>query len=223
MKKGLQLLKDGAAELGLSLGEPELLAFSRFAAELAKWNRKINLTAITTEEDVVVKHFLDSLTVAAKVRLRGKLLDIGSGAGFPGIPLQLVTPELTVVSVDAVEKKILFQRHAARILGLVNFTAIHTRVESLQTSYGAYFDIIVSRAFSDLLSFVEMALPLLADGGIIVAMKGSEGKSEIKLAEAGLTSAGLQIEALVEFSLPFSGDRRSIICITRKDERAQHE
>jgi 16S rRNA (guanine527-N7)-methyltransferase len=218
VKKDQQLLKDGAAELGLALDEAELLAFSRFAEELAKWNRKINLTAITAEEDVAVKHFLDSLTVAAHVPLAGKLLDIGSGAGFPGIPLQIIKPDLRIVSVDAVEKKILFQRHAARLLGLENFTALHVRGESLQTSYGAYFDIIISRAFTDLMSFVAMVLPLLADGGRIVAMKGSEGKSESELAEPGLAGAGLHVEALKEFSLPFSGDRRSIIIIRRNNE-----
>lgn len=218
MKRGLQLLKEGAAELGLVLDEAALSSFSRFAEELAKWNRKINLTAITAEEDVAVKHFLDSLTVAAHVPLGGKLLDIGSGAGFPGIPLKIIKPDLRVVSVDAVEKKILFQRHAARLLGLENFTALHARGETLQTTYGAYFDIIISRAFTDLMSFVAMVLPLLADGGRIVAMKGSEGKSESNLAEARLVDAGLHIEALREFTLPFSGDRRSIIIIRRNNE-----
>jgi len=207
------LLRDGAAEIGILLGEDELKQFSRFAAELSKWNSKINLTAITNDKEVVLKHFLDSLTVAGKVQLAGKLLDIGSGAGFPGIPLQIVRPDLEIVSVDAVEKKILFQRHAARTLGLVNFKAIHARGETLQGIYGSYFDIIVSRAFTDFLSFVKMVFPLLAVGGTIVAMKGSEGKSEVVQYEKELTGFGLCVESVQEFGLPVTGDRRSIITI----------
>jgi len=212
----LMLLRAGAAELGILLGDAELGKFSRFAAELAKWNSKINLTAITGDEEVVLKHFLDSLTVAAKVQLVGRVLDIGSGAGFPGIPLQIVRPDLEIVSVDAVEKKVLFQRHAARVLGLANFKAIHARGETLSGTYGSYFDIIVSRAFTDLLSFVKMVLPLLADGGTIVAMKGSEGKSEVVQYENELAGLGLCVDSVQEFGLPVAGDRRSIITIRHK-------
>lgn len=209
------LLKDGAAELGLTLGETELRMFSRFADELVKWNRKINLTAITSEQDMIVKHFLDSLTVAARLPIFGKLLDIGSGAGFPGIPLSILNPELNVISVDAVEKKILFQRHAARTLALGNFVAHHARGESLAEGYGSYFDIIISRAFTDLVSFSKMALPLLTSNGKIVAMKGSEGKAESCMAEAQLTEIGLCIDTVDEFCLPVIGDKRSLIIVNK--------
>lgn len=211
MTRELELLRDGAAEFGLLLTSAELEKFSRYAVELGKWNRKINLTAITGVKEVMLKHFLDSLTVAAKVRLAGRVLDIGSGAGFPGIPLQIVKPDLEIVSVDAVEKKILFQRHAARTLGLGNFTAVHARGETLQGTYGAYFDIIVSRAFTDLLRFVKMVLPLLADAGTVVAMKGGEGPGEVARYTTELAGLGLRVDSVYEFSLPVSGDRRSII------------
>jgi len=210
------MLRDGAAEIGIPLGDTELEQFSRFAVELAKWNSKINLTAIKDDKEVVLKHFLDSLTVVGKVRLSGRVLDVGSGAGFPGIPLQIVRPDLEIVSVDAVEKKVLFQRHAARTLGLVNFKAVHARGETLQSIYGSYFDIIVSRAFTDLLSFVKMVLPLLADGGAIVAMKGSEGKCEVIQYENELSGLGLCVDSVQEFGLPVAGDRRSIITISHK-------
>jgi len=213
--KEQELLRNGAAEFGLVLGGAELEKFSLFAGELAKWNSKINLTAITGGEDVVLKHFLDSLVVAAKVRLSGRVLDIGSGAGFPGIPLQIVRPDLEIVSVDAVEKKILFQRHAARTLGFSNFKAIHARGETLHSKYGSDFDIIISRAFSDLFSFVKMALPLLADGGSIVAMKGGGGTGEVARYENELAGLGLCVDFVQEFRLPVSGDRRSIIEIVR--------
>lgn len=216
MTRELLLLRSGAAEFGINLDDGELELFSRFAAELAKWNRKINLTAITGPDDVVLKHFLDSLTVAAKVALAGRVLDIGSGAGFPGIPLQIVRPDLEIVSVDAVEKKILFQRHAARILGLANFRAVHARGETLQGTYRSNFDIILSRAFTDLLAFVKMVHPLLAAGGTIVAMKGSEGRNEVATSEHALEELGLSVEEVHEFGLPCCGDRRSIITLKRK-------
>jgi len=214
--RDLTLLKDGAAELGISLGDAELERFSRFADELAKWNRKINLTAITESREVVLKHFLDSLTVAARIHLAGRVLDIGSGAGFPGIPLAIVRPDLDIVSVDAVEKKIMFQRHAARTLGLANFKALHARGEALPDLYGSYFDIIVSRAFADLVNFAKMVLPLLADGGVIVAMKGSEGKREAVTHGQELTELGVRVESVQEFGLPGAGDRRSIIMLRNK-------
>jgi len=210
------LLRDGAAEFGIFLGDAELEQFSRFASELSKWNSKINLTAIIESKEVVLKHFLDSLTVAGKVQLTGRVLDIGSGAGFPGIPLQITRPDLVIVSVDAVEKKILFQRHVARLLGFANFKAIHARGETLQSQYGAYFDIIISRAFTDLLKFVKMVLPLLAADGFMVAMKGSEGKREVAQYEHELTDLGLCVDSVQEFSLPVAGDRRSIITIRHK-------
>ncbi len=211
MTRELALLKDGAAELGIELDGTALGRFSLFAAELAKWNRKINLTAITASEDVMIKHFLDSLTILARVDLFGRLLDIGSGGGFPGIPLKIAKPELEVVSVDAVEKKILFQRHVARLLNFNGFTAIHARGESLVGKYPSSFDIIVSRAFTDIVSFVRMVRPLLAAGGRIVAMKGSEGVGEMALCENELSLIGVEVETVHEFGLPLAGDRRSLI------------
>lgn len=219
MTRELELLRDGAAEFGLQLGSAELGKFSRFADELVKWNRKINLTAITGGEEIVVKHFLDSLSVAAKVGLAGRVLDIGSGAGFPGIPLQIVRPDLNIVSVDAVEKKVMFQRHVARTLGLANFRAIHTRGETLPGEYGAYFDIIISRAFTDLARFVKMVRPLLADGGTVIAMKGGEGRGEVEQYAAELAGLGLKADTVHEFSLPVSGDRRTIIEIRKEYPR----
>lgn len=216
MKDGLVLLSKGAEELGLHLDSVQLEKFDRFAFELAKWNRKINLTSITGEEDVVVKHFIDSLSVAAFVNLQGRLLDLGSGAGFPGMPLQILMPELPVFSVDAVEKKIIFQRNLARKLELNNFTAFHARGETLATSIDDRFEIIISRAFSDIPAFVSMAIPLLKENGFIIAMKGVEGRKEGEAAGEKLDKLGLKIARVNEFVLPCKGDRRSILTIIKK-------
>src|SRR5689334_9609489 len=133
--KAQELFPRGLADLGLVLDRLQLDRFAQLAAELGKWNRKINLTAIAAEEEIVVKHFVDSLTLARVVTDSGSLLDLGSGGGFPALPLKILFPELQVVAVDAVEKKIIFQRQAARQLGLIGFTALHARGETLAATY----------------------------------------------------------------------------------------
>jgi 16S rRNA (guanine527-N7)-methyltransferase len=210
-----QYLERGAEELGIVLEPLHLEQFSIFAHELRKWNSKINLTTITRIEDIAIKHFLDSLAVLKIMDVSGELLDIGSGGGFPAIPLKIVSPGTAIVSVDAVEKKILFQRHVARLLKLEKFLALHARGESLTTEYPGRFDRIISRAFSDIPSFVRMALPLLAADGVIIAMKGREGKKEAEGSTDNLAAVGAVITDIHEFQLPFNGEARSLVVIRR--------
>lgn len=210
-----QLLLQGATALGIELTPAQLAAFVLLAVELRKWNRRINLTAIRGDEEVALKHFVDSLALLPHVRNARTLLDLGSGAGFPGLPLKIVLPELAVVSVDAVEKKVLFQRHAARTLGLAGFTPLHCRGEELPARYPAGFDVIVARAFADLPTFLRVAQPLLAPGGSIIAMKGEGGGREAEVAAASVTALGLAIREVREFRLPVSGESRSLIILAQ--------
>ena len=207
----------GAAELGLQLTTAELGKLYHFAEELKKWGRKINLTAITADEEIAVKHFLDSLTLLKVVGLKGHLLDIGSGAGFPAIPLKIACRDLQITSVDAVEKKIIFQRHAARLLGLHNFEALHARGEELVVHHSGAFNWVVSRAFSDLPTFVRIALPLLHKGGWMVAMKGRGGREEAATVSSALADLGVRVCAIHEFPLPVSRDARSLIVMARRE------
>jgi 16S rRNA (guanine527-N7)-methyltransferase len=211
------LFRRGLAELGLVLDQLQLDRFARLAAELGKWNRKINLTAIAAEEEIVVKHFLDSLTMARVVTGTGSLLDLGSGGGFPALPLKILLPGLRVVAVDAVEKKIIFQRQAARQLGLADFTALHARGETLAATYAEAFDWVVSRAFADLATFAAMAAPLVKRGGQIVAMKGKGGRDEAIAAKDQLRALGIMVADVIEFSLPVSGDQRSFVVLVQAD------
>lgn len=210
------LLVRGAAQLGVALTPDQVGKFALFAAELRKWNRKINLTAITTEREIALKHFVDSLSLCRVVDGGGKLLDLGSGGGFPVIPYAILHPKSEAVSVDAVEKKIIFQRHAGRLLGLSRFEALHARGEELAGRFAGHFDWVVSRAFSDIPTFVRMALPLLAPGGKIIAMKGQGGREEAETSKPALALLGVDILQLVEFPLPLSGDRRSLIVMGQK-------
>ena len=216
-QKAKELLTSGAAELGITLTQQQAASLDAFAEELKKWNKKINLTAITDDQDIAVKHLVDSLSLLKVVKGEGRLLDIGSGGGFPCIPVKIVAPELDMISVDAVVKKISFQKQAARLLKLENFQAIHVRAETLAADYAGSFDWVVSRAFSDIPSFVEMALPVLKQDGRIVAMKGKNAAEEVAAAEGDLAKLGVRVEAVENFKLPHSGDARSLVVMVKAD------
>ena len=210
------MLIRGAAELGLQLSSAELGKLYTFADELKKWSKKINLTAIKGDEEIAVKHFVDSLSLAKVIAGNGQLLDIGSGAGFPAIPLKIVMHELKVVSVDAVEKKLIFQRHVARLLHLREFETVHARAEELAAGYAGRFDWIVSRAFSDIPTFAAMALPLLKANGRIIAMKGKSGREEASASLGSLEGMGAGISEVLEFGLPVSGDARYLVVLVKR-------
>lgn len=216
-REGTELLRRCSDELGLSLDSNQLGSFGLFADELTKWNRKMNLTAIRDDRDIIVKHFADSLTLIGFLKETGTLLDIGSGGGFPAIPLKIMLPRLSVVSVDAVEKKILFQRHAARLLRLHDFTALHVRGEDLLNAYASRFDCIVSRAFSDLPYFASLALPLLGVSGRIIAMKGKGGREEAAAASPALANLGARILDCFHLKLPVTGDDRYLVVMGKTD------
>lgn len=203
--------------LGLELPPPTLAALETFLAELLRWNRKVNLTAITDPAEAREKHLLDSLTLLPLLQGDERVLDVGSGGGFPGLPLKLAAPGLRVLSIDAVQKKIAFQRHAARMLGLHGFVAEHLRVEQIPRHPlgGANFNLVVSRAFAALEQFAALALPCLAPGGRIIAMKGAEAAQELEQCSAALARLGLRCTALQTLRLPVSGAQRSLIVLSR--------
>lgn len=213
-------LEKGLAEMGLSVSDEKIRSLELFAGELKKWNRKVNLTAICKDVDIAVKHIIDSLVFAACVKDGEHVLDIGSGAGVPALPLKIAHPGVRVVSVDAVGKKILFQRHVARMLALTDFEALHTRVENLHATHAGSFDVITSRAFSNLELFVVLAAPLLKSGGRIIAMKGPHVASEFEQAGDELGRLGFEIASVDSYSLPLNKGERSLVTITAVNARA---
>ncbi|HWI40117.1 MAG TPA: 16S rRNA (guanine(527)-N(7))-methyltransferase RsmG [Verrucomicrobiae bacterium] len=210
-----ELLRAGLRQLGLPCEGDAVEGLLLLMEELRKWNRRINLTAIEDEHGIVVKHFLDSLTLLRHLPEEGSLLDIGSGGGFPSLPVKLLRPALSIVSVDSVDKKISFQKHIARLLELEGFLPLHLRAEALPARYPQYFDVVVSRAFSDLPKFTALALPLLKPQGLILAMKGRDGGREAEEGMEELAKLGAVVREVDEFRLPFSGDPRSILTIFR--------
>ena len=213
----LEKLQKWLKGLSISIDEGRAQTLIIFLQELLVWNKKINLTAIKTLDEGIEKHLIDSLTVVRFLKGDERLLDIGSGGGLPVIPLKIYFPELEAFSVDSVEKKILFQRHAIRKLRLHGVTAIHSRAEMLaeEKSLRETFDIVISRAFSSLDMFVEMAYPFLKKGGRLIAMKGPDGVSEIKKNQESLGKMGWTNCTMDEICLPQSRAKRTLIILTK--------
>jgi 16S rRNA (guanine527-N7)-methyltransferase len=209
-----RLIVDGAQQLGITIEERKSAAFAVHATELIHWNRKINLTAITDPRDIAIKHFLDSLAPAQFIPERARLLDIGSGAGFPGIPLKIFNPSLSVLLIDGTLKKVNFLKHMIRSLGLDRIEALHVRAENLghDPELVTAFDVIISRALSDLTSFVNYALPLLANQGTIIRMKGEVGKVELDRLQAEILGDRFSLE-VENYKLTTTDLQRSIIII----------
>lgn len=200
----------------LHIASKQMAALEFLIDELLRWNSRRNLTAITDRDAMIEKHLIDSLTLLPFARSSGRLLDLGSGAGFPSLPLKICCPELDVVSVDAVGKKIDFQRHIVRRLALEGFTALHGRVESFARieEYRAAFDLVTARALCALAELVTLATPFLAPAGRLVAMKGPEGLREFSVQKEQLEKDGWTA-TLHRLELPVSGAERCLIELQR--------
>ena len=218
-----QLLAEGSRAFGVEIGPEVAEQLAMHARELLRWTARINLTAITDAREIAVKHILDSLAPAGLLPPHGTLLDIGSGAGFPGIPLKLVRPSLGVTLIDASRKKVNFLKHVIRTLGLTDIQALHLRAEDLggQPDLPHQFEFIVSRALSTLEPFLRTALPLLTPGGIVIAMKGRLTDSEAPAAVVARLGAESSIALEVRsYGLPLLESQRSLV-ILRKLSRTE--
>jgi 16S rRNA (guanine527-N7)-methyltransferase len=206
------LFVEGAKAFGIDLDERKIEAFELYLKQLLKWNRKINLTAVRSEKGILLKHFLDSLSVYPYLPERSFILDIGAGAGFPGLPLKIVRPAVELTLIDSVRKKVDFQRHVIRILGLKGVEAIHGRVQDkgILRDLGGRFDIILSRAFSDLQTLLALSLPFVKKAGTVIAMKGEVEDEEIKYL-AGTEEIPCRLQKTVPLTLPFSSFKRTIL------------
>jgi len=212
-----ELLVRGVFNFGIELEEKAIEAFDLYLRELLKWNQKINLTAIRSERGIVLKHFIDSLSAFPHLTGISSLLDMGSGGGFPGIPLKIVQSSLKVTLIDSVQKKVDFQRHIIRTLGLKGIEAIHGRIQEkgiLEPLRGSY-DGVISRAFSRLQAFLPLAFPSVKKGGVIIAMKGELTDEELRYLSR-LEEVPCRLEKMVHLSLPFSSIRRTILLFEKR-------
>lgn len=209
-----ELLATTAASWGLPLDSAQLAQFRRYAEELAAWNAHTNLTAITDREEVYVRHFLDALALA---RYWGEspasLLDIGSGAGFPGLPLKLLRPALALTMVDSVGKKTAFLSHLVERLGLTGVRVITARVEALghDRREREHYAVVTARAVADLRVLTEYGLPLLRVGGRLLAPKGAAAHEEAAAATRAITLLGGELLGVEPVELPGVEPRHLVV------------
>ena len=206
-------LKKGSNDLGITVSEHQAEAMTTHAKELMAWNKKINLTAIKDPLKIAEKHFIDSIAVVSSFENEECLIDMGSGGGFPGIPIKIMKPSLKVVLLDSSRKKVNFLKHVIRTLHLENIEAFHSRVEDLHENeaYKNKFDAVISRAFTELSGFVGLACPFLSEAGTIYAMKGKHADQEIT--PAILKKFDLKTD---HYQLPFEKSDRLLIKLSVK-------
>ena len=207
------ILIAGAKELGITLSQIQVNSFFTHFSELKKWNNKINLTSIIDDRDVVIKHGLDSLayTLGLTIKPPINLLDIGSGAGFPAVPLKIIFPEIQVTLVESVKKKAVFLRHIIRVLSLERIEVIDKRAEDLPFSFQGTFNVITARAFADIKSALSIGMPYLKCGGVVVLSRGPDET----LFDHEVVNVGGVLEKKRMLTLPFSNYKRQIWTLKR--------
>lgn len=203
-------------KLEITLSDIQLHQFSLYADLLIEWNQKINLTSIVEPEEIVVKHFLDSLTLVKCVKGE-QIADIGTGAGFPGVPLKIFYPDKTFYLIDSLAKRLDFLNDIIQKLDLNKVETVHSRAEDIgrNNQFRSSFDTVVSRAVAKLPVLLEYAIPLLKVGGVFLAAKGSQGEEEIAEAENALLLLGAVIKDIQNFNLGSGAEHRSIIIVEK--------
>ena len=212
-------LKETAPVFGFNLGEFQIELFQKYYQWLLTGNEKCNLTAITEPKDVAIKHFLDSLTclLALDFPPGAKVLDVGTGAGFPGIPLKIFRPDLDVLLMDSLHKRVVFLQETIAHLGLASISAIQDRAEDFgrRGDYRERYDIVVSRAVARLSVLAEYCLPCVKIGGYFISQKGPDMDDELTESAKALEVLGGQLSEIKKLQLPVIGDSRSIVTIRK--------
>jgi 16S rRNA (guanine527-N7)-methyltransferase len=208
------------ADRGILLSDKQMEQFDTYYKVLVEWNEKMNLTAITDEEEVYLKHFYDSITAAFYFDFTKpiRLCDVGAGAGFPSIPLKIVFPELDVTIVDSLNKRINFLNHLSNVLGLSNVHFIHDRAETfgVRSEYRESFDLVTARAVARLSVLSELCLPLVRKEGYFLALKAASAQDEITSGQKALSILGGKLENIFTFTLPVEESERNILIISKE-------
>jgi len=210
----INLLANTAAAWGLTLSPAQLDQFDTYATELRRWNERVNLTAITDETGIVTRHFLDSLRCAQSWgRAPQRMVDIGAGAGFPGLPLKILRPALQLTLVESIAKKAVFLRHIVDTLGLTNVEIIVARAEDAgrDPAQRERYDVAVARAVAELRVLAEYCLPLCRIGGRFLAPKGARIEDEVQAALPAITQLGGRLVAIEPVELPALEPRTLVI------------
>ena len=215
----LTILEEGCRELGITLDEIQKKQFTDFYEYLVEKNKVMNLTGITEFQEVLIKHFLDSLACVKAVDMSRikRIMDIGTGAGFPGVPLKIAFPHLEACLLDSLKKRVNFLEETFQMLKLENITAIHGRAEEYAKNkqYRETYDLCVSRAVSNLATLSEYCLPYVKTGGYFISYKSGTVQEEVEQAQKAVKILGGKIQDVVYFQLPDSEIQRSLVVIEK--------
>ncbi len=207
-------------EIGILLNEKQINQFFDYMNFLLEWNEKINLTAITKPDEIILKHFVDSITIEKYIAKNTKIVDVGTGAGFPGLPLKIIREDIEVVLLDSLQKRVNFLQETIKKLGLTKIEAIHLRAEefSRNKEQRESFDYATSRAVANLTTLSEYLIPLVKINGKCICMKGSEINEELEQSKKAVSVLGGVIESVDNFLLPESDITRNIIIIKKESK-----
>lgn len=211
-------IQENSKVLGFNFSVEQLEKFYKYMNLLIEWNEKMNLTAITEPNDIILKHFIDSITINKYIENNAKVVDVGTGAGFPGIPLSIIRTDLQITLVDSLNKRLIFLQEIKKELELKNIDIVHARAEEFgqNKNYRETFDIATSRAVANLSTLSEYLVPLVKIKGKCVCMKASDAEEEIKQAENAVNILGGKIVKVEKFNLPNSDIGRTIIIINKE-------
>lgn len=214
------LFKSGIEKLNIVADDRQIRSFAEYSALLKEWNQKMNLTAITDDEGIAVKHFLDSILPLSCIELKEEatVADIGTGAGFPGIPIKIMRPDISLILLDSLKKRIGFLEEVGKTLGLEKTTYIHGRAEEFgkNPKYREKVDVVVSRAVANLKVLCEYCLPFVKVGGTFVSLKAEEIDQELEEARAMIGSLGGRVAEIKNIALPESDIIRKIVIIKKE-------
>jgi 16S rRNA (guanine527-N7)-methyltransferase len=218
----METLIAGARELNIRLTDHHLTAFETYYRELTTWNQRFNLTAITDREGVQVRHFLDSLSCLkvlpwADLAAGARVIDVGTGAGFPGLPLKIVCPGMRLTLLEATHKKVTYLEHIAQVLGLRDVEVIHRRAEALgrDLDHREEHDWALARAVGEMATLAEYLLPLVQVGGAMLAQKGEDAAVEVQASDAAVTALGGRVRQLVPVELRGLAETRYLVVVDK--------
>ena len=207
-------------KINVQLNDEQIKKYFEYMTLLLDWNEKINLTAITEMDDVILKHFIDSMTIFKYIENVESIIDVGTGAGFPGIPIAIMKKDVKITLLDSLNKRINFLNEVCSELKINNVETIHGRVEEIgkNKEHREKYDIAVSRAVANMSTLSEYLIPLVKIGGKCICMKGSEIEQELEQAKFAIKELGGKIEKVEKFTLPDSDMERNIIIIKKIKE-----